>query len=105
MYEFTVRVEVNKTEGKFASADAIQAELVEALEQANPDSISPDDSEYEVIDWSVEAGAPEKIARKAASKDREWLDNVYAMLANAPTLKDDDFLARLHSGLGRYLAK
>lgn len=51
-----------KTGGKFASKDSIEEALIEAIDGANPGSITPDDGEYEV-DWSVEAEPDQKKAK------------------------------------------
>ena len=104
-YEFTVKVEVEKTAGKFASRDSIEAELQQALEDADPGNISPDDSEYDTIDWSVEPGTPAKAGAKAKSQDREWLETLWSQFRNAPTLETDEFLRRSFAALGRYLGK
>lgn len=52
-FTFTVQVEVERTEGKFVSRDAIAQELFDSLETANPDTLSVEDSEYEVVMWDV----------------------------------------------------
>lgn len=56
-FTFTVEVEVERTEGKFAPKDEIADQLREAVEYANPgtvDGVGADgDSNYEVTDWNV----------------------------------------------------
>lgn len=56
-FSFTVDVDVDRTEGKFASRDEIEGELRQWLEDANQgsvDGIGADGaSTYEVTDWSV----------------------------------------------------
>lgn len=56
--EVTVSVEVERVQGKFAPKDDIEAAVIEAIEGANPDTISgvgaDGDSEYQVTDWVVE---------------------------------------------------
>lgn len=58
LLKFTVEVEVERIQGKFASKDDIESELNQALYDANPSSISglgaDGTSEYEVTNWEVE---------------------------------------------------
>ena len=58
VFTFTVTATVERESGKFVSRDEIQEQLQEALDGANPDSLSglgaDGDSEYVVSDWSVE---------------------------------------------------
>jgi hypothetical protein len=52
----TVDAEVLRTEGKFASRDELEAQLIEALEEADPGSLEGDEGgQYEVSDWAVTA--------------------------------------------------
>jgi len=54
---FTVEVEVERVQGKFASRDEISEQLLEAVEGADPGSVDgvgvDGDSEYEVTSWEV----------------------------------------------------
>lgn len=56
-FVFTVEVEVERTQGKFAAKDEIGAVIQEMIEGANEgmvDGVGADgESEYEIIDWSV----------------------------------------------------
>lgn len=55
-FKFEIWASVERTQGKFASRDEIEGELIEALESANPGSISASEGgEYEVGDWEVVA--------------------------------------------------
>jgi hypothetical protein len=54
-FTFTVTVSVERTQGKFESRDTIGAAITDALEGADPGSITGDnDGEYQVTDWIVE---------------------------------------------------
>lgn len=56
-FTFTVEVEVQRVQGKFATRDEVEEQVSEWLEGANEgtvDGVGADgDSEYEVVDWSV----------------------------------------------------
>jgi hypothetical protein len=56
-FEFTVKVTVERESGKFASRDEIAEELRQAIEYADPGSVSgvgaDGDSEYAVTEWEV----------------------------------------------------
>lgn len=56
-FEFTVAVEVERVEGKFAPKDEIADQLREAIDMANPstvDGVGADGtSSYEVVEWEV----------------------------------------------------
>lgn len=58
MFRFLVTVEVERTEGKFASRDELYQELETALSDANPSDVSgigaDGMSTYEVTMWEVE---------------------------------------------------
>lgn len=51
---FTVTAEVEHVSGKFVSKDELAEELATELEGANPGTLTVDDSEYEVVDLTVE---------------------------------------------------
>lgn len=50
----TVKVQVERVQGKFLSRSDIAEDLVEAINGANPDSVYIDESEYEITDWVAE---------------------------------------------------
>lgn len=53
-FDFTVSVEVSRTQGKFASRDDIGEKIREALDDANPGDIEGDEGgEYNVDSWDV----------------------------------------------------
>ena len=56
-FTFTVEVEVERIEGKFASRDDIETELVALLDEANYGEVSgigaDGASVYEITDWTV----------------------------------------------------
>jgi len=58
-FVFTVEVEVERVQGKFAGRDEISEQLLEAVEGADPGSVDgvgvDGDSEYEVTSWEVSA--------------------------------------------------
>ena len=64
-FEFTVSVEVERVQGKFAGKDEIEEAIQEALDDANPSTIggvgADGDSEYEVTDWSVGTVVKKKL--------------------------------------------
>jgi hypothetical protein len=68
-FTYTVEVEVERVEGKFASRDEVAEQLQEALEGADPGSIdgigADGTSGYEVQSWSVDE-QPQPSRRKAA---------------------------------------
>jgi len=55
---FTVHVELERTEGKFASKDEIRDFIRDEIEGMNPDCVdgvgADGASSYEITDWSVE---------------------------------------------------
>ena len=57
-FTFTVTVELERTEGKFAGRDEMAEAIIDALEGADPgsvDGIGADGmSSYDVTDWAVE---------------------------------------------------
>jgi hypothetical protein len=53
-FTYTVSVEVSRIEGKFASRDELGEQIAEAIESADPGSLSGDNGgEYEVVSWEV----------------------------------------------------
>lgn len=54
--EFKVTIELEKSEGKFASKDELLDLMKEALEDADPGSIScENEGIYDTLTWDVEA--------------------------------------------------
>jgi hypothetical protein len=54
-FTYTVTVDVQRTEGKFATKDELGDQLQEALEGADPGSLTGDNGgEYSVDGWDVE---------------------------------------------------
>lgn len=54
-FVFTVTVDVERTEGKFATREEIAEQIAEALESADPgDFTGENGGEYQVANWSVE---------------------------------------------------
>lgn len=54
-YTFTVEVEAERTEGKFATRDEIGDELMQAIESADPGSVEGEEGgQYEIVSWDVE---------------------------------------------------
>jgi hypothetical protein len=52
---FEIRAQVERTSGPFASRDELEAQVLEALEQADPGSLEGDSGgEYDVDEWTVE---------------------------------------------------
>lgn len=54
-FSFIVNASVERSQGRFSTREDIEEQLIEALDSANPGSITGEnDGEYEVTDWSVE---------------------------------------------------
>ncbi len=54
-FKFMVEVEVERTEGKFASREDLGGQLKEEIEGADPGSLTGEnDGEYEVVSFEVE---------------------------------------------------
>lgn len=71
-FTFTVEVEVERVEGKFASREEVAEQLEEALADADPSSIdgigSDGTSSYEVQVWDVmEQPQPKPVRRPRAT--------------------------------------
>jgi hypothetical protein len=53
-FTFTVDVELNRTEGKFATREEMAEQIMEAIDDANPnDLVGDNDGQYEVVSWEV----------------------------------------------------
>lgn len=68
-FDFLVTVDVERTEGKFATRDEVAEELQAAIEGADPgtvDGVGADGmSSYEVQSWDVEQQEQPKRTRRA----------------------------------------
>ncbi len=63
--EFTVRVEVERQQGKFAGRDELEEQLRDALESADPGQLEGENGgEYEVTLWEVEAQERRRSRRR-----------------------------------------
>lgn len=66
-FDFLVSVEVERTEGKFASRDDLGAQIADELENCNPSSLTGEnDGEYEVVAWDVEEQPQARTRRPPA---------------------------------------
>lgn len=55
-FTFTVSVAIQRIEGKFASRDEMEAQIIEWLESACEGTLEGDNGgQYEVTDWEVSA--------------------------------------------------
>jgi len=55
-FQFIVDVSVEKTSGKFASKESLEEAIMEALADANPQTLdSENGGEYEITDWDINA--------------------------------------------------
>lgn len=68
--EFLVKVELDKTEGKFASRDELADQVRDELDSANPDELEGEaGGTYSVTSWEVEEveqkPTPKPTARKS----------------------------------------
>jgi hypothetical protein len=65
-FTFTVEVEVQRNEGKFATRDELAEQLREAIEGADPGSLEGENGgQYETTDWSVNDTSDNTPAKKA----------------------------------------
>jgi hypothetical protein len=65
---FEVRVNVERTSGPFASRDELEAQVVDALEDANPGDLEGDaGGEYDVDEWTVEVSETGKRSKPKAA--------------------------------------
>lgn len=59
IFEYKVRVEVNRIEGKFASREDLGSQISDELENANPSDLTGEnDGQYEIVEWEVEEIEP-----------------------------------------------
>ena len=53
-FTFTVNVQLDRAQGKFATRDEMETQLVEALEGANPEELEGEnEGQYTVVEWEV----------------------------------------------------
>lgn len=66
-FDFLVSVDLERTEGRFASREDLGDQLREELEAANPDTVTGEnDGEYQIIDWQVEEQPQPKRRRRSS---------------------------------------
>lgn len=54
-FTYTVTVEVERTEGKFASRDELSEQIMDELEGCDPGTVEGDNGgQYDVTEWTVE---------------------------------------------------
>jgi hypothetical protein len=64
-FTYLIDIEIEKTEGKFASRDEMDEQIQEALGDANPENLTGEnDGEYDVIQWDIEEVPQPKKSRK-----------------------------------------
>jgi hypothetical protein len=69
-FEFRVDVVFERSEGKFASREELAAVVQEALESANPGTVSAENGgEYETAEWEVEEIQPKKAPKKNVNRN------------------------------------
>jgi len=109
-FRFVVSASVERTEGKFASRDELEQQLQEAIEGADPGSVSGDNGgEYEVTDWVVDAEALKVVgpgARAAREKPkrqyaRDEVLHAMGVIEHLPQLDDVDDRLELARALQR----
>lgn len=68
-FTFTVEIEVERTEGKFAGRDELSEQLLEAISEAQSCSLEGENGgTYEIIDFSVEEEEQPKPVRRSRPK-------------------------------------
>jgi hypothetical protein len=72
LFEFTVTVEVERSEGKFAGRDELMEQILDALESANPNTLEGDNGgQYDVNTWDVVYQEPApKVSKKRKNNAR-----------------------------------
>lgn len=54
-FTFQVSVEAERSQGKFASKDELAEQIQQAIDDANPQSLTGDNGgEYDIVTWEVE---------------------------------------------------
>lgn len=68
-FQYIVEVEVERTEGKFASREELAEQIQESLENAQLDSLEGENGgQYDVTDWSVSEQKIAQFKRKTVAK-------------------------------------
>lgn len=81
-FSFTVTASVERSEGKFASRDELEEQLVEAIESADPGSLDGDaGGVYDVVDWSVSADAAPSGKPRNVNRDRLIAEDLRVCIA------------------------
>ena len=63
-FEFTVSVEVERTEGKFASRDELAEAIQEALDGADPGELEGEaGGQYQTVAWEVQEETQQKVGK------------------------------------------
>lgn len=76
-FTFTVTVEVERTQGKFATREELAEQIIAELEGANPGTLEGENGgEYEVSDFSVEETPELKMPRKRRNVTPELLQQI-----------------------------
>jgi hypothetical protein len=52
--EVKLTINIEHMKGKFVTRQAVHDEIISILEDANPEEITIDDTEYTVVDWQAE---------------------------------------------------
>jgi len=64
-FTFTITVEVERTQGKFATREELAEQIIAELEGANPGTLEGENGgEYEVSDFTVEETETPKLPRR-----------------------------------------
>jgi hypothetical protein len=95
-FRLVVNASVERDQGKFSTREDIEGQLIEAVEGADPGSITGEnDGEYSVTDWSVEA--EEVKTSKKPKKDTAILTAVHAMQSTFARIEKANTLAEVRS--------
>lgn len=91
IFKFEVTVEVERTQGKFASRDTIESVIQDVLSDSNPDEITTDeDAQYNITSWDVDAmPAPKRKRAKKAFKPKFGLIHTAPVTESDPKSGDD----------------
>lgn len=74
-FTFTVEVEVERTQGKFATRDELADQIKDALENASPGDLQGEnEGEYTINDWTVDEVPQPKAQRKHKSVSETLAD-------------------------------
>lgn len=92
-FRLVVNASVERDQGKFSTREDIEGQLIEAVEGADPGSITGEnDGEYSVTDWSVEAEEV-KTSKKPKADDKvlqavRTMRATFARIEKAQTLEE-----------------